>query len=211
MIIGDPAHVEAFYRPLRRYGADLALVQNGIGIYIGTWPGSTANQPPHQRLISVSQYLATSAHPSPSLLGEKKSIFPLNHSTLAPQLKALKSASLEWPRMSRLRAVSWPLIFCLEDNMTSVQHFSFSATFSCRTFTLLGMLVACSSALLILRKIWKYSHSHRVRVLRVACQLDTIIYVPVKRSHYSIVYRSHLETDLEESTKIGCVYEIVVL
>jgi hypothetical protein len=84
LIIGDPAGVEAFYRPLRRYGADLALVQNGISIYISTWPGSAANQPPQQRLISVSQYLATSTHPSPSLLGERKSRFPLNHLTSAP-------------------------------------------------------------------------------------------------------------------------------
>jgi hypothetical protein len=60
------------------------------------------------------------------------------------------------------------------------------------------MLVACSSALLIFLEIWKYPHSHWGKG-----SLDSIIYVRVKWSHYSIVYRPRLDMDLERSTKIG--------
>jgi hypothetical protein len=78
LIVGDPARIKSFYLSLRGYGAQLALVQNGISIYTSTWPGSAANQPPQQGLISISQYLETSTHPSPSLpaLGKEVEVSP---------------------------------------------------------------------------------------------------------------------------------------
>ena len=43
MIIGDPAAIESFYAPLSEYGAELALVEDGISIYFSTWPGSDSD------------------------------------------------------------------------------------------------------------------------------------------------------------------------
>ena len=44
LIIGDPARIKSFYLPLRSYGAQLALVQNGISIYTSTSPASAVIQ-----------------------------------------------------------------------------------------------------------------------------------------------------------------------
>ena len=67
------------------------------------------------------------------------------------------------------RVVSWPLIALLRTKLTLVQNFGFSGMSSCRTFTLLGMLVPGASALLNFLESRKYSRSRHSRLSSIFC------------------------------------------
>jgi hypothetical protein len=62
----------------------------------------------------------------------------------------LTDALLEQPGLRSSLVVSGPLITILGTKLTWVQNSGFSVTSSCKTLTLLGMLVTAASALLTL-------------------------------------------------------------
>ena len=59
----------------------------------------------------------------------------------------MDDALLEQPGLRNSLVVSWPLMTILETQLTRVQNSGFSVTSSCRTLTLVGMLVMAASAL----------------------------------------------------------------
>ena len=68
MIVGDPDGIKRLYDPLQFFGARYAP-EYGDGLFTSTCCRLDATQ----RLISPSQSLATSTHPSPFILGGRKS------------------------------------------------------------------------------------------------------------------------------------------
>jgi hypothetical protein len=176
LIIGDPAGIMDFFAPLvLSFGAE--PVPKFPGYYSSTWANLAADQPSQQYLnfLLISQSHATSILPSPFMLEGRKSRFPVIRLSSGPYPMALDDALLEQPRMTNSLVVSWPLMTILGTKLTWIQNSGFSATSSCRTLTLLGILAIAVSALLILLESRNYSRSRRS-----SGSLDFVTYVRKK-------------------------------
>jgi hypothetical protein len=139
--VGDPDSIKRFFEPLELfYGAQYAP-QYGAGIYTSTSTSLVLLLIRPHNTFYLSQSHATLTLPSPFLLKGRKSRFPPIRLTWARSRQAVIRALPERPGMTHSRVVSWPLItfMGLGIKLTLVQNFGLSVTFSCGTFTLLGM------------------------------------------------------------------------
>src|SRR6266852_2870208 len=107
MIIGDPVGIQEFFALLLPFGA--MAMDNSPGYYTSTWATLAAYQPSQQYLnfLLLSQSHATSIPPSPFMLEERRSRFPLIRLISGPYLMALINALLEQPGIRHSLVVSW--------------------------------------------------------------------------------------------------------
>jgi hypothetical protein len=144
-IIGDPDGIERFYAPLKRFGAKLA----GDGIYTSTWIAVL----PISHLTTFDFFITVPCNfstPISVYFGETEiKIFP-DSFNLGPVSEGSGTCFAGAASNAALQGINWPIIASMLIKLTFLQHFGFLAMFSCRTFTVLGMLVTRALALLTL-------------------------------------------------------------